>query len=119
MSACQAITARKLADREQYDAWNGTSRLTRVKRIDLQAGREQHLEVVEQQRNFEFVPVFQVAYLPQHFACREAALVVRRSGQTAPQLRPTLSGSMSSLAPNCRSSLVLPLAGTDHGSTCC
>ena len=55
-----------------------------VKRVDLQAGLEQQLEVVEQQRVFSS---FLVRNLPQQFACREAALVVRRGCQTAPQLQ--------------------------------
>lgn len=49
-----------------------------VKRIDLQAGLKQQLQVVEQQR---VVGTFLVRDLPQQFACGEATHVVWRGGQ--------------------------------------
>src|SRR5690606_41092150 len=79
----QAITA-QLARPDGHDALGVSQPPDEVKRVDLQSRLEQQLEVIEQQRVFSS---FLVRDLPQQFACRETALVVRRGGQTAPQLQ--------------------------------
>ncbi|EGK72093.1 hypothetical protein METUNv1_01564 [Methyloversatilis universalis FAM5] len=79
----QAITA-QLARPDGHDALGMSQPPDEVKRVDLQARLEQQLDVVEHQRVFSS---FLVRDLPQQLTRREAALVVRRGGQTAPQLQ--------------------------------